>query len=489
MQDMGAAGICCSTAEMSAKSGTGMKIDLNKVPLREQKMSAYEIMLSESQERMLVVVTPENVQGIKTIFDKWDLEAEIIGEVTSTGRVVIDYQGERVADIPAGSLALGGDMTPVYHRDSVEPAYLLKTRAFDVSSYANCADAGKILRILLASPIITSKRWIYEQYDSMVRTNTLFIEGSDAAVIRVKGTLKGLAVKTDCNSRYVYLDPYRGGMIAVVEAARNIACTGATPVGVTNCLNFGNPYDPEVFFQFKEAVRGMGDACRTLETPVTGGNVSFYNESPDGAIYPTPTIGMLGIIDDVTKVVSSSFKNQGDAIVLLRTKPSGDPLDGLGGSEYLRILSGEITGNTPSCDLEGESKLIQLLIELADKQMVNSAHDVSEGGIAVTLAECCFAMNTGRMFGAHISIPLDGASSSAMFAERQGQVVVSTHPDEVDRVLSLAKQREVEALIIGRVTQDSLEINDLLKESVAQLFEVYSNALSTLLETSESLVA
>ncbi len=488
MQDMGAAGICCSTAEMSAKSGTGMKIDLDKVPLREQKMNAYEIMLSESQERMLVVVKPEDVQEIKRIFDKWDLQAEIIGEVTNTGCVVIDYQGMRVADIPAGSLALGGEMTPVYHRDSVEPSYLTRTRAFDVAEYTKVANTSDMLKQLLASPIITSKRWIYEQYDSMVRTNTLFLEGSDAAVLRVKGTLKGLAVKTDCNSRYVYLDPYQGGVIAVAEAARNIACTGATPVAITNCLNFGNPYDPEVFYQFKEAVRGIGDACRTLETPVTGGNVSFYNESPDGAIYPTPTIGMLGIIEDITKVVSSSFKNLGDAIILLKANKSSDPLDGLGGSEYLRITSGEIAGKSPSCDLDGEKRLIKLLVVLADKELINSAHDVSEGGIAVTLAECCFGMSTERMFGALINLDLSAAKAARLFGESQGRVVISADPDQVDAILSRAKASDVEAIIIGRVEGSNLKINEVIDEPVSDLFSIYTSALPALLESAEAVI-
>jgi phosphoribosylformylglycinamidine synthase II len=422
MQDMGAAGISCCTSEMSLKSGTGMKIDLNKVPLRETSMSAYEIMLSESQERMLVVVLPENVSKIKAIFDKWDLQAEIIGTVTDTGRVTINYHGERVADIPAKALALGGDMTPVYQREYREPKYLAETRAFDFSTLPDVEDAGAILKELLASPTIASKQWVYRQYDSMVRTNSLYLTGSDAAIVRVKGTTKGLAMKTDCNSRYVYLDPYQGAVIAVAESARNIACTGATPIAITNCLNFGNPYDPEVYYQFKEAIRGMGDACRALGTPVTGGNVSFYNESPDGAIYPTPTIGMIGLIEDITKVVSSDFKDEGDAIILLSSREVRDSNDGIGGSEYLYLRTGKVSGIAPSCDIEKEAALISTLVELADKSLIHSAHDVSEGGIAVAVAECCFGQSTERPMGAIVSDPRSGQSriDAALFSERQG---------------------------------------------------------------------
>ena len=486
MQDMGAAGISCSTAEMSAKSGTGMSIDLDQVPLRESTMSAYEIMLSESQERMLVVVKPEHVGDIKTIFDKWDLQAEIIGKVTDSGRVVIRHNGAQVADIPAQSLALGGDMTPVYHREAREPEYLKATRSFDVSKFLTVADPTAMLHWLLASPSISSKRWIYEQYDSMVRTNTLFLEGCDAAVIRVKGTNKGLAVKTDCNSRYVYLDPYAGGRLAVVESARNIACTGATPVGVTNCLNFGNPYDPEVFFQFQQAVRGMGDACRVLGTPVTGGNVSFYNQSPDGAIFPTPTIGMLGIIEDVSKVVSSSFKNENDVILLLQANSNHDPLDGLGGSEFLRMQSGQISGLAPSCDLEAELKLVNLLVQLADQSLLNSAHDVSEGGLAVALAECCFGLATEKRFGARVKLPKLSATHQ-LFAEKQGQVVISASPANVKGVLDLTSRSGLEIEQIGVVSGDRLIIHDVIDATVEELYTSYSTALPELLEAAEAL--
>jgi len=488
MQDMGAAGITCSTVEMSAKANTGMNINLDRVPLREASMSAYEIMLSESQERMLVIVKPENVAAIQKIFDKWDLQAEIIGEVTNTGNVVISHHGEVVADVPAGSLALGGDTCPVYHRESREPKYLKDVQSYDFSTLTPPIDYNEQLKSLLAAPVITSKKWVYEQYDSMVRTNSMYLTGSDAAVVRVKGTTKGLAMKADCNSRYVYLNPHRGGMLAVIESARNIATTGATPIGVTNCLNFGNPYDPEVFYQFKEAVRGMGDACRVLDTPVTGGNVSFYNESPQGAIYPTPTIGMVGVIEDITKVVSSDFKQQGDAILLLRAYSINDPFDGLGGSEYVRQRLGKVVGDAPFCDVEKEKKLIATLITLADKSLLHSAHDVSEGGLAVTLAECCFSQATEKPLGAKISVAFSGRPDIELFAERQGQVVVSCSPEKVASIKKECGSNSIEVLELGTVNGDRLEINDLISAPISSLFEVYSTALANEMEAAADVV-
>lgn len=486
MQDMGAAGISCCTSEMSAKAGTGMAIDLGKVPLREASMTAFEIMLSESQERMLVVVRPENVQAIQAIFTKWDLQAEIIGTVTNTGHIAIDYRGERVADIPANALALGGDMTPVYHRESQKPEYLAHVNSFDVSMLSDVDDAGRMLRELLGSPNIASKRWVFEQYDSMVRTNSLYLIGGDAAVVRVKGTTKGLAMKTDCNSRYVYLDPYRGGTIAVAEAARNIACTGATPIGVTNCLNFGNPYDPEVYYQFTEAVRGMGEACKAFSTPVTGGNVSFYNESPGGAIFPTPTIGMIGLIEDITKVVPSDFHQEGDAILLLAVTDSFDDSDGFGGSEYLFQRTGDVLGTAPSCNLEKQAALVRTLVGLADKRLLHSAHDISEGGFAVSLAECCFGQSTERPMGATVEAP-NGTHriDASLFGERQGMVILSAREEDLTEIAKIATAHDVQAERLGKVGGSRLRIGTVIDESVRELFEIYSSALPNALEEVE----
>jgi len=479
MQDMGAAGISCSTSEMSAKAGTGMKIDLNKVPLREATMTSYEIMLSESQERMLVVVEPKNVEAIKSVFTKWDLQAEVIGVVTDSGNVEISYHGEVVANIPSKALALGGDMTPVYERETREPAYLREKRNFDINLLPDVEDANETLTELLSSPNIASKRWVYEQYDSMVRTNTLDIEGSDAAIIRVKGTNKGLAVKTDCNSRYVYLNPYRGAMIAVCEAARNIACTGAKPLAITNCLNFGNPYDPEVYWQFTEAIRGMGDACRTLETPVTGGNVSFYNESPDGAIYPTPTIGMLGVINDISNVVSSGFKNVGGAIILLSAFISDSEFDGLGGSEYLAMRNnGDTLGHAPKVDPGAEARLIDLLVALAEKKLLKSAHDISEGGLAVTLAESCFA----NMIGANIKPSEYTRKDLYLFGEMQGRVVISAAPDSVQEIFSSSEAANVKAEVLGTTGGSRLIFEGLIDADLEELYEVYSSAIPNAVE-------
>jgi phosphoribosylformylglycinamidine synthase subunit PurL len=479
MQDMGAAGISCCTAEMAAKAGTGMKIDLTRVPLREESMSAFEIMLSESQERMLVVVKPKDVGAIQSIFTKWDLQAEIIGEVTDTGSVVIDYHGERVADIPAKALALGGDMTPVYHRESRQPEYMMALRKFDWTTLPDVEDAGAMLKTLLGTPNIASKRWVYEQYDSMVRTNSLYMTGSDAAVIRIKGTKKGLAMTTDCNSRYAYLYPYYGGAIAVSEAARNIACTGATPIGVTNCLNFGNPYDPEVFWQFEQAVKGMGDACKAFKTPVTGGNVSFYNESPDGAIYPTPTIGMIGLIQDVSKVVPNEFQQEGDAIVLLTTWEGEEPGDGLGGSEYLYQRAGKVAGASPVCVLKSQAALVKALIELSRKRLLHSAHDVSEGGMAVALAECCFGQNTGRPLGANVKIKQRWLTNDqVLFGEFQAIVILSCDPKDLEEVSAIALKHIWDNTgYVGTVGGDRLIIDDLMDEPVSELFSIYSNAL------------
>ncbi len=480
MQDMGAAGISCSTSEMSFKAGTGMDVDLNHVPLREATMSAYEIMLSESQERMLVVVEPKNVDAIKAIFEKWDLQAAVVGTVTDTGRVVIRHHGEIVADIPAKALALGGDMTPVYKRETKKPEYLHKTEAFDISSIADVEDATASLKQLLASPTIASKQWVYEQYDSMVRTNTLALEGSDAAIIRLKGSTKGLAVKTDCNSRYVYLNPYRGGMAAVCETARNVACVGARPIAITNCLNFGNPYNPEVYYQFTEAIRGMGDACRVLETPVTGGNVSFYNQSPDGAIKPTPTIGMLGIIEDVSTAISSAFKKEGDTIILLKGYDSAEPFDGLGGSEYLALCKNTgATGNAPFVDPKGELALIEVLVKASERKLLSSAHDISEGGLAVCVTEACF----GNNLGATIEAVPTGRKDQFLFGEKQGQVVISCEPDCVVEVFRLAAEQGITAEVIGTVGGTNLVVKGLIDEPISDLLELYSTAIPRAMES------
>jgi phosphoribosylformylglycinamidine synthase len=467
IQDMGAAGITCSTSEMSAKGKSGMRIYLEKVPARELGMTAYELMLSESQERMLVVVKKGCEDQVKSIFAKWDLHAEIIGEVIGENRLVVSYHDETVADVPADSLVLGGG-APVYIREASEPEYLKSTRAFSEQSLEIPKDFNAILLSLLRSPSLSSKRWVYEQYDGMVRTNNVVSTASDSAVVLIKEIIKALSLKTDCNSRYVYLNPRRGGMIAVAEAARNVACTGARPLAITNCLNFGNPYKPEVYWQFKEAVAGIAEACRSFDTPVTGGNVSFYNESPTGAIYPTPVIGMLGLVEDVSKVVTSAFKDEGD-IVLLFGKTTGQ----IGGSEYLALVHKMVAGEPPAIDLETEKRLQLLCLRLVDERLLKSMHDCSEGGIAVTLAECAIA-DEACPIGA--AIRWDSRSETTrddflLFGEDQSRIVVSTDDTNVQRILTVAEEHGVPSQIIGRVGGDRLIINDQISLSIGEMLD------------------
>ncbi len=388
MQDMGAAGITCSSCEMSAKGESGMVLHLEKVPARETGMTPYELMLSESQERMLVVCEPHSAKELEAVFEKWDLHAVQIGHVTDEQRVKVYWHGELVADVPSEHLVLGGG-APVYHRETEKPAYLAETGTFSSDAIADLKpeNASGMLLTMLGAPNIASKRWIFEQYDSLVRTNTVVGPGaSDAAIVRIKGTNKGLAVKTDCNGRYVYLNPRKGGQIAVSEAARNVVCAGGKPLAITNCLNFGNPYKPDVYWVFKEAVGGMGDACRALNTPVTGGNVSFYNENPENAVFPTPTIGMLGLIEDIDKRVTAPLKAAGDTVYLL-TPAAWVHKNAIDGSEYLSWVHKKTAGDVPHFELDEEVAVQEALYALIQEGVVKSAHDVSDGGLAICLAE------------------------------------------------------------------------------------------------------
>jgi phosphoribosylformylglycinamidine synthase len=448
IQDMGAAGLTCSSTEMSARGKSGMKIDLDKVPLREEGMSSYEIMLSESQERMLVVLERRHEPDVQKIFRKWDLHAVTIGEVIDSGKVIVTYQGELKADVPADSLVLGGG-APVYTREVKEPAYISRCRAFEPEDLPLPADYNEILLDLLASPTIAAKRWVYQQYDSMVRTNTVS-PSCDAAIVRLKGSKKALALTTDCNARYVFLNPRRGGQIAVAEAARNVVCAGAEPLGITDCLNFGNPYDPEIYWQFKEAVLGIGEACRVLGTPVTGGNVSFYNENPEGAVHPTPVIGMLGLVDEFSRVLPSTFQNAGDVIVLL-----GEIRGEIGGSEYLYQRSGEVLGDAPTMDLRLEKNLQHVTLHLARAGLLASAHDCSEGGLSVAIAEACFCGEASH--GASIG-NLDSRKQRPdflLFGESQSRILLSVTPPNLSRLIEHCSSASVPARVIGQVTRDS----------------------------------
>ena len=483
IQDMGAAGITCSTSEMSARGESGMRINLDLVPARESGMSAYELLLSESQERMLVVVKKGHEQDIETIFKKWDLHVETIGEVIDGDRLQISYQGRQVADVPPNSLVLGGG-APVYIREYREPGYLRETRAFHERTLPVPADFNSVLLRLLETPNIASKRWVYEQYDSMVRTNNLVLSEGDAAVVLVKESGKALSLKTDCNGRYVYLNPRRGAMIAVAESARNVVCTGATPLAITNCLNFGNPYKPEVYWQFKEAVGGIGEACRAFNTPVTGGNVSFYNESPNASVYPTPVIGMLGIIEDLKMVTTSPFKHKGDAVILL-----GVNRGHLGGSEYLSSVHGLVAGDAPELDLQYEIAVQRCVLEAMKAGLVQSAHDCSEGGLAVALAECC--IGSGRdVLGAEVSLEMDRIRpDGVLFGEDQSRIVVTARQSDVSRILAIAAARKVQARLLGSVGGERLTIQGYIDVPVKEMAVQYISAIGKLAGDEENSIS
>lgn len=474
IQDMGAAGISCSTSEMSAKGKSGMKVNLNKVPLREKGMTAYEIMLSESQERMLCVVKKGHEEDVKKVFEKWDLHCEIVGEVTDDGILEIIYEGEKKAAIPSYELVLGGG-APVYNRETKEPSYLNELRKFDHSTLPEPKDLSSVFEKVFSSPNIASKKWVYEQYDSMVRTNTIVGPGCDSAVIYLKGTDKALAVKTDCNSRYVYLNPKVGTMIAVAESARNIVCSGGIPLGVTNCLNFGNPYKPEIYWQFKQAIEGMGEACRFFNTPVTGGNVSFYNESPNTAVYPTPTIGMVGLIEKLSHITTSYFKNENDLIFVL-----GEDKEEMGGSEYIKLMFNKVAGDSPSIDLNTEKKLQETLLKLINEGLINSAHDISEGGIISTLAECCI-INESQMIGADVNIPIKSREDFSLFSESQSRIVISVTPGNktmLEKVLSECGQSFRQ---IGKTGGKNFSVNNKINFDLNKLADLYYHSISNVM--------
>jgi phosphoribosylformylglycinamidine synthase len=456
MQDMGAAGIICSTAEMSAKGGVGMKIDLDKVPTRQPNMKTWELLLSESQERMLLVAKKGEEDKVQKVFEKWDLPCSVIGEVTTDGILNFYMHGQLEASIPAHELVLGGG-APQYERSYSRPAYFDEIEKFDPSTIALPTDIRKTAEALIALPTIASKRWIYRQYDSMVGTaNTNTNAPSDAAVVAVKGTTKGLAVTTDCNSRYVYADPRKGAMIAVSEAARNIVCSGGQPLGVTNCLNFGNPYDAGVYYQFTEAIQGMGAACRKFDTPVTGGNVSFYNQNPDGPVFPTPTIGMVGLLEHLENKMTLGFKSDEDEIYVL-----GTITNDLGCSEYLHRLCGVTHSPAPYFVLDEEYALQQLVASLVEAKLIASAHDVSEGGLMTTLLEKSFS--GGRGFNvksperAHDGKPL--RADACWFGEGQSRVVVTVPAELRTAFLQHVAKGPVPVTSLGRVEGQSVLVD------------------------------
>jgi phosphoribosylformylglycinamidine synthase subunit PurL len=474
VQDMGAAGLTCSTCEMGARGGSGIEIDVRQVPQRETGMTPYEIMLSESQERMLLVVKQGREAEVERIFDKWDLHAARIGSVTADGLLRVRNSGEVVAEVPNTALV---DDAPVYERPVARPAYLDEVRRLDLSA-VRPATPQEALRRLLGAPTIASKRWVYRQYDHMVRTNTLVLAGMGAGVVRVKGTTRALAMSTDGNGRYCYLNPRRGAMLALAEAARNVACAGATPIGATNCLNFGNPQKPEIMWQLVEAVEGLAEACEALDIPITGGNVSLYNETDGKAIFPTPIIGVVGVIEDAAAVLGRSFRTPAAEIVLL-----GDPAATLEGSEYLNTQHGIVGGDAPRLDLARERALIAFLVEAAGARMLESAHDCSDGGLAVTLAECTF--DSGGL-GCQVDVRTSAARDDwevlgTLFGEAGGRAVVSVAAERRERLLELARRHAVPAAVIGRTggSRFAVSVNGVpaIDADVSDCEQIWSTAL------------
>lgn len=472
MQDMGAAGIICSTAEMSAKGGAGMRIDLDKVPTRQKNMKAWELLLSESQERMLMVVQKGKEETVKKVFEKWDLPCSEIGEVTTDGLLRFYMNGVLEAEVPAHELVLGGG-APQYEREFKEPAYLETNKKFDPAAITVPADLKNIAAQIIEIPNIASKRWVYEQYDSMVGTGSASTNApSDAAIVIAKPTNKALALTTDCNSRYVYADPYKGAMIAVAEAARNIVCSGGHPLGITNCLNFGNPYNPEVYYQFVHAIKGMGDACRKFDTPVTGGNVSFYNQSPDGAVYPTPTIGMVGVLDNADAKMTMDFKAAGDTILLI-----GSSKADINSSEYLHKIHGIENSPAPYFDIEEEFTLQKAITQLISDKLINSAHDVSEGGLFIALTESSFHKNLGFDISTDSSIRKD----AYLFGEAQSRVVVSLNDKQLLALKTVLASLNIPFEKLGTVTAGNISIDKENWGSIAEWKEKYDTAIGNLL--------
>lgn len=471
MQDMGAAGITCSTSEMSAKSGTGMKVWLDKVPMRQEGMKDWEILLSESQERMLVIVNKGSEKIVEKIFEKWDLTYAIIGEVTDTGRVQYYMGTELVADIPGESLVLGGG-APVYNRTYTEPKYFAEIAKFDIQQIPDI-DPDEIIDItksLMRHPNIASKRWIYNQYDSMVGTvNQSTNAPSDAAVVKVKGTGKSIAMTTDCNARYVHADPFTGAMIAVSEAARNIVCSGGDPAAITNCLNFGNPYNTEVYYQFVHAIKGMGEACRKFDTPVTGGNVSFYNQSTDNdAVFPTPTIGMVGLVNK-EKHMTLDFKEAGHAIYLI-----GKSRNDISSSQYLVSIRNIGLSPAPYFDLNEEYHVQQSVKQLIAENMIESAHDISEGGLLICLMESSMPRGLGFELQGGEGLRKD----AFLFGEAQGRIVVSVRPEQISDLEALLNKHETPFEKLGVVTDGNILVHGLAMQPIAEYTSHYENAIA-----------
>lgn len=451
IQDMGGAGLTSSSSEMAGRAGTGIEIDTSLVPAREEGMMPYEIMLSESQERMLIVAEKDKEREIFNTFKKWDLDAIKIGKVTGDGKLRIKHGKKIFAEIPVEALT---EEAPVYERPIQRPKAQDEINFLDINQISIPDNLNDALIKLLSSPTIANKAWVYEQYDHMVRTNTILIPGSDAAVIRIKDTSKALAITTDCNSRYCYLDPYKGGVIAVAEAARNLVCSGAKPLAITDCLNFGNPEKPEIMWQFEQSVQGISDACRAFNTPVISGNVSFYNDTKGVSIFPTPIIGMVGIILSAEQYITQYFKDEGDIIILL-----GSNKEELGGSEYLKVIHDIERGNPPEIDLNLETKIHRTLLDAHKISLIKSAHDCSEGGLAVTLSECCIS-NKDRKIGAVIDLNENMRTDALLFGETQSRIIITASPAKIDSLKNVLEGYKIPYTLIGKVGGERLIINN-----------------------------
>lgn len=477
MQDMGAAGIICSTSEMSARGKCGMKIDLSKVPLRQQNMEAWEILLSESQERMLIVVEKGNEYKIEEILKKWDLHYAIIGEVISEDKLYFYYKNELVAEVPAQSLVVGGG-APVYEREYKTPDYLKEIEKFDINKVPIPENLIEVAKMISQIPTIASKHWIYEQYDTMVRTNNMTTNlPADAGIVNIKGTDTALAVTVDCNARYVYANPHDGTAIAVAEAARNIVCSGGKPIAITNCLNFGNPYNPEVYWQFVESIKGMSKACIKFKTPVTGGNVSFYNQTTSNGkvepILPTPVIGMIGIMNKKNQM-SLAFESKGDMIYLI-----GKSQNDIASSQYLIHYHGIKNSPVPYFDIEFEYKLQQIIMELIDNKLIRSAHDVSEGGLFITLLESCIP----NQLGFDITTDSEVREDAFLFGEGQSRIVVSVAPSRENTFVDFMMKKNFPFITLGHVTKGELRIDDVSFGFIKDYTQLYNTAIEQKMES------
>jgi phosphoribosylformylglycinamidine synthase len=486
IQDMGAAGLTCSSCEMGARADTGVDIELNLVPLRETGMTPYEIMLSESQERMLLVAQPGREREVIDIFTRWGLDAVIIGRVTNTKHLRVFHNNELVADIPNNALT---DEAPLYKRP-LKPVEIAHPSKEEISKNypLSLEDLNKTFRALLASPNLSSRKWVYRQYDHMVRTNTIVLPGSDAAVIRIKETRKAVAMSLDGNGRYCKLNPYEGAKLAIAESCRNLVVTGAKPLAATNCLNFASPERPEVMWAFSQVVDGIKDACQTFSTPITGGNVSFYNETEGEGVYPTPVVGVVGLVEDIKQIVTCGFKQEDEVILLL-----GETKEDLGGSEYLAHIHKQIIGDVPELNLEYEKQIQQFCLKVINRGLVSSAHDVSDGGLLIALVECSLATQSRNLIGATLDLHLESPAfaknisiASAFFGESPSRIILSVKESKLETIQQLAKEQNILCSILGRTGGKYFVLNvngqEIIKEQILELEKIWQNALGDLLD-------